>query len=245
MPAWNERMKIAILDDDPVMLEAVSSLLREAGHECDIFLHGKALLDSLRMAHYDMFVLDWNVPDVSGLVVLDRIRNQIGSSAPCLMLTSRSLEEEVVAALCAGADDFVAKPFQPAVLRARVMALGRRIKPAQGGDETERYGLYSFDPKQRQLRLKGEDVALTAKEFQLALLLFRNADRAVSRQHVLESIWGLRADIPTRTLDIHIARLRSKLILRAEFGYQLVSVYGFGYRLEEVATAKNSNEGLT
>jgi DNA-binding response OmpR family regulator len=230
-------MKIAILDDDPVMLDAVATLLRAAGHDCDTYERGKALLDALRLAHYDMFVLDWNVPDISGLTVLDRIRNQLGSSAPCLMLTSRSLEEEVVAGLSAGADDYVAKPFQPAVLQARVMALGRRVKTAQGEDEAESYGPYSFDAKQRQLRVGDAEIVLTAKEFQLALFLFRNVDRAVSRQHVLESIWGLRADIPTRTLDIHIARLRSKLGLRAETGFQLVSVYGFGYRLEEVMRA--------
>lgn len=230
-------MRVALLDDDPVMLETVSAWLAEAGHKCDTFHRGKQLLDALRQQHYDLFLLDWNLPDVSGLQVLDRLRNQIGSRAPCLMLTSRGLDEDIVAGLNAGADDFVIKPVQREVLKARVMALGRRVKVGQAGEESETYGAYGFDTRQRQLRIDGQDVALTAKEFQLALLLFRNLDRALSRQYILETIWGLRADIPTRTLDIHIARLRAKLTLRPEFGYQLVSVYGFGYRLEEVARA--------
>jgi len=230
-------MKIAILDDSAVILTDLTRLLRQAGHECVGFDRGKALLDALRQTHYDMFVLDWNLPDVSGLTVLEWIRNHIGPTVPVLLLTSRNVEEDIVEGLSAGADDYVCKPFQPAVLQARVMALGRRTQATQSDAALEHYGNFTFDLRSHTVRCGDQDAILTAKEYQLALLLFRNVGRAISRQYVLETIWGLRADIPTRTLDSHIARIRSKLTLRPGNGYQLISVYGFGYRLEEVSTS--------
>jgi DNA-binding response OmpR family regulator len=227
-------MKLAILDDDPVILESVVTLMTAAGHQCQPFNRSNLLLQALRQENYDMFVLDWNLPDLSGVSVVEWIRNHLGGAVPVLLLTSRSVEEDVVTGLRAGADDYVTKPFRPAVLQARVAALGRRSQTAQSDSPIETFGNYAFDVQKKSVQFDKQDVPLTAKEFQLALLLFRSADRAVSRQHVLETIWGLRADIPTRTLDSHITRLRSKLLLRAENGYQLSSIYGFGYRLEHI-----------
>lgn len=227
-------MKIAILDDDPELLESVSRLLNEAGHRCFCFDRGEALIQTLRSSHFDLFVLDWNLPDRSGISVIEWIRNRIGDSVPVLLLTSRSLEEDVIAGLEAGADDFISKPFQPALLRARVQALGRRLRIGSDGETQERYGNIEFDLHRRIVSRKGDEISLTAKEFQLALLLFHNLDRALSRQHILETIWGLRADIPTRTLDSHVTRVRSKLSLRPGNGFKLTSLYGYGYRLEGV-----------
>ncbi|MFO1241553.1 MAG: response regulator transcription factor [Sphingomonadaceae bacterium] len=227
-------MKIAILDDDPELLESVSRLLNEAGHSCFCFDRGEALIQTLRRSHFDLFVLDWNLPDRSGISVIEWIRNRIGDSVPVLLLTSRSLEEDVIAGLEAGADDFISKPFQPALLRARVQALGRRLRIGSDGETQERYGNIEFDLHRRIVSREGDEISLTAKEFQLALLLFHNLDRALSRQHILETIWGLRADIPTRTLDSHVTRVRSKLSLRPGNGFKLTSLYGYGYRLEGV-----------
>ncbi|MBK8860881.1 MAG: response regulator transcription factor [Sphingomonadales bacterium] len=227
-------MKIAILDDDPELLESVSRLLNEVGHRCFCFDRGEALIQTLRSSHFDLFVLDWNLPDRSGISVIEWIRNRIGDNVPVLLLTSRSLEEDVIAGLEAGADDFISKPFQPALLRARVQALGRRLRIGSDGETPERYGNIEFDLHRRIVSREGDEIPLTAKEFQLALLLFHNLDRALSRQHILETIWGLRADIPTRTLDSHITRVRSKLSLRPGNGFKLTSLYGYGYRLEGV-----------
>jgi DNA-binding response OmpR family regulator len=227
-------MKIAVLDDDPVILESVITLLSEAGNNCIPFSRSNALMQAVRQDHFDLFVLDWNLPDLPGVSVVEWLRNQLGPAVPVLLLTSRSVEEDIVTGLRAGADDYATKPFRPAVLLARVNALGRRIQSAQSEHVTERFGQFTFHLQSKAVQLNSEDIQLTAKEFQLALLLFRSMDRAVSRQHVLETIWGLRADIPTRTLDSHITRLRSKLKLSAENGYQLSSIYGFGYRLEEI-----------
>ncbi len=227
-------MKIAILDDDPVILESVFSLLSEAGNKCSAFNRSNALMQAVRQDHFDLFVLDWNLPDLPGVSVVEWLRNQLGPAVPVLLLTSRSVEEDIVTGLRAGADDYVTKPFRPAVLLARVNALGRRIQSSQAEHVIENFGQFTFQLQSKAVQLDGVDIQLTAKEFQLALLLFRSMDRAVSRQHVLETIWGLRADIPTRTLDSHITRLRAKLKLSAENGYQLSSIYGFGYRLEEI-----------
>jgi DNA-binding response OmpR family regulator len=228
-------MKVAILDDDPVIMESVVALMSGAGHTCSQFNRSNALLQALRTEQFDMFILDWNLPDLSGVSVVEWIRNNLGAAVPVLLLTSRSVEEDIVTGLQAGADDYVIKPFRPAVLKARVESLTRRTQKAEAKSAVEQFGDYAFDLQQKSVSHSGQSVALTSKEFQLALLLFRNADSAVSRQHVLETIWGLRADIPTRTLDSHITRLRSKLNLRAENGYQLSSIYGFGYRLEQIS----------
>ena len=119
-------MKIAILDDDPELLESVSRLLNEAGHSCFCFDRGEALIQTLRRSHFDLFVLDWNLPDRSGISVIEWIRNRIGDSVPVLLLTSRSLEEDVIAGLEAGADDFISKPVDPDELHARLKT-GERI----------------------------------------------------------------------------------------------------------------------
>lgn len=228
-------VKIAILDDDIATLSKVSSLLEDASYACACFELVADLLKALAHESFDLFVLDWNLPDGSGLSVVERIRNQIGGGVPILLLTSRSLEQDIVTGLNAGADDFVTKPFQPGILLARVNALSRRQSGFGAAPAQSQLGDLRFNLKERTVSRNNEEIALTAKEFQLALLLRQNLDRALSRKHILETIWGMRADIPTRTIDSHIAKLRTKLDLRPEKGFRLTSVYGYGYRLEVIS----------
>lgn len=225
-------MKVAVLDDDKTILETVSLLLEGAGFACATFDNGRQLVRALHRDTFDLFVIDWNLPDLPGLNVLEWIRNQIGAQPPVLLLTNRISEEDMVAGLRAGADDFVTKPYQPAVLLARVEALARR-STMNLSRTTETYGAYDFELSSKSLRLSGNVVHLTPKEFNLALLLFRNLNRAVSRAYIFETIWGMDPDLTTRTLDIHISKIRSKLALRPDSGYRLTPVYGYGYRLEE------------
>lgn len=225
-------MKVALLDDDKAVLETVTALLRDAGFACVPFDGGRQLVRALHRETFDLFIIDWNLPDLSGLNVLEWIRNQIGAQPPVLLLTNRVSEEDMVAGLRAGADDFVTKPYQPAVLLARVEALARR-STMNLSRTTEAYGAFEFELTSKTLRQAGEMVHLTPKEFNLALLLFRNLNRAVSRAYIFETIWGMDPDLSTRTLDIHISKIRSKLNLRPETGYRLTPVYGYGYRLEE------------
>ena len=225
-------MKVAVLDDDKTVLETVTGLLEGAGFVCSTFENGRQLVRALHRETFDLFVIDWNLPDLPGLNVLEWIRNQIGAQPPVLLLTNRASDEDLVAGLRAGADDFVTKPYQPAVLLARVEALARR-STMNLSRTTETYGVLDFELTSKTLRLKGDVVHLTPKEFSLALMLFRNLNRAVSRAYIFETIWGMDPDLSTRTLDIHISKIRSKLALRPESGYRLTPVYGYGYRLEE------------
>jgi len=228
-------MKVALLDDDPTVLEAVGALLDGAGFVHSAFDSGRNLVRALHRESFELFVIDWNLPDLSGISVVEWIRNQIGAQPPILLLTNRISDEDAVTALRSGADDYVTKPFQPAVLLARVEALARRSS-VNLSRTTESFGAYEFELGSKTVRLRGVPVRLTPKEFNLALLLFRNLNRAVSRTYIFETIWGIDPDLSTRTLDIHASKIRAKLELKPENGYRLAPVYGYGYRLEEFLT---------
>lgn len=227
-------MRIATLDDDDAQTQAISRLLTQEGHVCWSFAAARALISALRQETFDLLVLDWNLPDLSGVEVIDWVRQNMEPPPPMLLLTARSAEEDVVAGLDAGADDYIVKPVQPAILVARVNALLRRTYPVQGPGAIEQFGEFSFNIPAKTVTTNDEVVALTAKEFTLALLLFRNTHRALSRSHILEAVWGRNPDLPTRTLDMHVSRVRTKLRLRPEHGYRLSPVYSYGYRLERL-----------
>lgn len=224
-------MRIAILEDDLALAGFVDKALTEAGHHCELFADGQLLFRALHRETYDLLILDWNVPSVSGYEILQWMKENLDTPPPSIMLTSRSTEEDIVAGLSAGADDYVTKPVTPAVLKARIDALARRAYPAPApGIET--FGPYRFDTRAGTVELAGQSVSLTGKEFALALLLFRNTHRALSRAYIFESLWGRRPDLPTRTLDAHISNVRTKLNLRPDNGFKLVPIYAYGYRLE-------------
>jgi DNA-binding response OmpR family regulator len=176
--------------------------------------------------------MDWNMPEMTGIDVLARLPELLSTTPPVLLVTSRSVESDVVEGLNAGADDYLVKPFEPSILLARVAALLRRAYPASPPTSGETHEGWTFDPATETASRDGRTEQLTSKEFQLALTLFRNMSRALSRDYLLERVWGHRADLETRTLDAHISRLRGKLSLRPASGFRLVTVYGFGYRLE-------------
>ena len=151
---------------------------------------------------------------------------------PVLFTTSRDREEDIVHALQSGADDYMIKPIRRSETLARITALLRRALP-----DPEEQALYScppfeFDLGGQQVTVDDKPVALTNKEFQLALLLFRNSGRLLSRSYLLENVWGVRSELSTRTVDTHISRLRNKLGIRPERGWRLSAVYHHGYRLE-------------
>jgi DNA-binding response OmpR family regulator len=159
---------------------------------------------------------------------------------PVLFATARDAEEDVVAALTGGADDYVVKPLRRQELLARVDALGRRARAATPHAERLEAGAIVIDLGRRVVTRNGEPVDLTQKDFDLAVFLFRNVGQLVSRGHILESVWGRSADLNTRTVDTHISRLRSKLGLTPEHGWRLSAIYQHGYRLEPLAAAATS-----
>lgn len=226
-------MRIGILEDDLALASYVEKSLAERGNGCEMFTDGQKLIQQLHRETFDMLILDWNVPGTSGLEVLQWVRGNFESRLPVLMLTSRSAEEDIVAGLSAGADDYVIKPVSSAVLLARVDAVARRAYP-EPSRTIETFGPYEIDSRTEEVAVRGVSVALTAKEFALTLLLFRNRNRALSRAYLMDSIWGIRPDLPTRTLDAHISNVRTKLNLRPENGFKLTPIYSYGYRLEDL-----------
>ena len=154
----------------------------------------------------------------------------LNSDIPIIFVTARQAEEDIVTALQAGADDYLAKPVRQHELIARLQALARRAQP-----ETELLECppYTFDTANRQVLIDGEPVRLTEKEYELAVFLFRNRGRVLSRQHLLTSVWGTSAELNTRTVDTHASRLRKKLKLLASERWKLTSIYQHGYRLEQ------------
>ena len=224
-------MRIAILEDDPALADQMSRALEGLDHSIQSFRTGAALVTALKRDTFDLLVLDWNVPDMSGIDVLEWAREHIEGVLPVLFVTSRADETDIVRALNLGADDYVVKPIKVAELQARVGALLRRSFPAKVA-EIQDFGRIRFDLQGQRAFVEGEEVILTNKEFSLALLLFQNLDRPLSRAYLLDKVWGVSADLQTRTLDAHVSRIRSKLRLRPEAGYRLATVYSYGYRLE-------------
>jgi DNA-binding response OmpR family regulator len=236
-------MRIAALDDDKVQLESVERVLIDAGHTVRTFALAQPLVAALRRDTFDLLVLDWNVPDMTGVETIGWVRENLESPPPMLLLTSRSNEEDIVEGLNAGADDYVIKPVQPSVLTARVNALLRRAYPIAAVERVETFGDYVFDSAAETVTVAGAPgPGLTNKEFTLALLMFRNTHRALSRGHILEAVWGRNPDLQTRTLDMHISRVRTKLNLRPENGFRLAPVYSYGYRLERLSEAQGDEE---
>jgi DNA-binding response OmpR family regulator len=230
-------MRIAILDDDESQVEVICHLLSKAGFNCHGFSQGKSLLNRLRRESFDLLVLDWSVPDISGTEVLAWVRSNVSQRVPVLFVTGRTSENDIVAGLAAGADDYMIKPLRGPELVARVQALLRRAYPEAVHDQIT-FGAYRFETSRGEVHFDTEQgprvSQLTQKEFDLALMLFRNAGRPLSRSHIREVVWGRDIEIPSRTMDTHISRIRTKLEMRPEHGYRLVPVYSYGYRLDRV-----------
>ncbi len=230
-------MRVALLEDDRPQAEMVRAWLAEAGHDCQVFGLGKALLRELGRDSYDFVILDWMLPDTDGIQVLRWIREHVDWPMPVLFVTGRDEEADIVEALNAGADDYMTKPVKRFEMLARLKALARRAIPQDEGAKVLEFGQYTVDLGTRSILLNDAPVELTQKEFDLALFLFRGAGRVLSRGHILESVWGRSPDINTRTVDTHVSRIRNKLDLRAEHGWQLKAVYQHGYRLEPIEPA--------
>jgi DNA-binding response OmpR family regulator len=224
-------MRIAVVDDDDDVIEFVRGALARAGHGCADFGSCAAALAALRRETFDLMLLDWNLPDGAGIDLLQSIR-AVSSAMPVIMITSRADKDDIAAALHAGADDYVIKPESAQVIVARVEAVLRRAAPAAAPQRVARFGDYGFDHLTESVTIGDAPVPLSAKEFRLALIFFENLHRAMSRGYLLESVWHSVSDLPTRTLDMHVSRIRSKLRLMPENGFRIVSISGYGYRME-------------
>lgn len=225
-------MRVGVLDDDETQLAAITAILEQAGHRATTFTRSVALMSALRRETFDLLVLDWHLPDRSGLEVIRWVRMNSDQPPPMLLVTSRSDDADVVEGLTAGADDFLSKPVSGPVLAARVEALLRRAYPTTVKGAVETIADHVFDPFALAVRFDGRSVDLTSKEFELAHLFFRNLHRALARSYLVEAVWGGDPNVNSRSLDVHVSRVRTKLGLRPERGFRLTPVYSYGYRLE-------------
>lgn len=229
-------MHIAILEDDLSQAQQISQTLTKANYQCTCFYTGKELMKSLAKNHdYALIIIDWELPDVSGIDVLHWLRSNLGYNTPVLFVTSRTHEDDIVMGLQAGADDYMCKPFKNNELIARIQALLRRSHPASQTNESFYFGPYEIDPIEGTIALHGEKVELAPKEYELALLLFRNPGRLFSRDVLSTAVWNREIPPTSRTLDTHLSNIRRKLQIRPENGVRLNASYALGYRLESLA----------
>lgn len=226
-------MRIAVVDEDEASLAFLTGVLEQEGHICVAFQRSLDMPRALQGDAFDLLMLDWNMPDLSAMDIMAWTKDSLEPSPAIIMLTSRSDKDDIAAALNAGADDFIVKPESAAVIAARVEAVGRRASGAGPMEaRIETYGPYIFNRIDETVTLHGEPVAVTSKEFALARLFFANPHKPLSRRYLMETVWKSAAELSTRTLDMHVSRIRTKLQLRSDNGYRLQTVFGYGYRLE-------------
>ena len=226
-------MRVALLDPDLQQRKALESMLQGAGHQCEAFLRDDALLGALNTEEPDLLIIHWQ-SGTEGVATLTSAWT-LWTELPVLLIAGRSPEEGALQLIAAGPADLLVKPLRRAELLMRLQVLMDRHRPGKLAEDTHAFGDYVFSPRSARLTLEGQEIPLTQKEFELALLFFRHLGRPLSRAFIHESVWSHDAELSSRTLDTHVSRVRSKLNLRPERGFRLAPVYSFGYRLEQIS----------
>ncbi len=225
-------MHIGLLEDDREQRDLLELWLSSGQHSSRGFGLAADFIEGAKKERFDLLLIDWMLPDGTGADVLQWVRQNLGWDIPVVVVTARDDEATVVSALKMGADDYVVKPPKPMELLARLENVARRVKP--GGLPVLRLGSFEVDVTRHRLTLDGAAITLTQKEFDLSVYLFQNPGKLLSRDHLLNKIWGLNTDVDTRTVDTHISRLRKKLLLDGSKGWKLTPIYGYGYRFDRV-----------
>jgi two-component system, OmpR family, phosphate regulon response regulator PhoB len=222
--------QILIVEDEPAIAELVAMNLRHEGHISRVAASADEAQASVQSALPDLVVLDWMLPGESGLALARRWRSDSRTKAlPILMLTARSAESDLVQGLDAGADDYVAKPFSPAELMARIRAVLRRKAPEAAASVIE-VGALKLDPLTMRVSANGQPVQLGPTEFRLLRYLMSHPERVHSRAQLLDRVWGDHVFIEERTVDVHIKRLRA-VLEPSNCAAMIETVRGAGYRL--------------
>ncbi len=221
---------ILIVEDDRDIAELIRHYVARAGHTADVLASGAEVLPRIRARRPDLLVLDLMLPGLNGLDICQALRrNEATAELPIIVVTARAAESDRVAGLDLGADDYVTKPFSPKELVARIGALLRRTTRGQGGKAARTsYGPVTIDREQHVVADQGREVALTAKEFLLLEYFIQHPGRVLSRDRLLSEVWGYQYTGGTRTVDVHVRRLREKIPLLVD---ALVTVKQFGYKL--------------
>jgi DNA-binding response OmpR family regulator len=222
--------RVLVVEDDKDIADLIVHYLQKAGHVVDTLGSGALVQPRVSSTRPDLIVLDLMLPGMDGMQVCEALRHEPATAAiPIIMLTARGEEADRIAGLELGADDYVTKPFSPKELVARVAALLRRSQRT-APDDVLKYGTVTIDIGRHTVDIDGVEVRLTAKEFLLLQYLVQHRGRVLSRDTLLTDVWGYQYTGGTRTVDVHIRRLREKLPL---LGDAITTVKQFGYRLEE------------
>jgi DNA-binding response OmpR family regulator len=223
--------RILVVEDDRDIGDLVSRYLEKADFVVELLSSGREALRALAERPPDLLILDLMLPHVDGLEICRAARaSEQTAATPIIMLTARAEESERIVGLELGADDYIAKPFSPGELVARVRALLRRANRPPVTASTLTYGPIVMDAERHTVSSNGKDVTLTAKEFLLLEYLLRHQGRVLSRDLLLTDVWGYKYTGGTRTVDVHVRRLREKL---SSLGEAIVTVKQFGYKLLE------------
>jgi two-component system, OmpR family, alkaline phosphatase synthesis response regulator PhoP len=224
--------RVLVVEDEKDIAELIALYLTRAGHAVETIGSGSAAVTAAKAALPDVIVLDLMLPGMDGLLVCQALRSDpITAAVLIIMVTTRGEESERIAGLELGADDYVTKPFSPRELTARVAALLRRVQRVAAAPGARlAYGPITVDTDRHAVEVDGDEVKLTAKEFLLLQYLIEHRGRVLSRDLLLTDVWGYQYTGGTRTVDVHIRRLREKI---PYLGDAIVTIKQFGYRLDE------------
>ena len=226
-----EKQRILVVDDDPTISEVVARYLERDGYDVDIASDGEEALALGKSGSPDLVVLDLMLPKIDGLEVFRLLRAQ--DSVPIIMLTAKGEETDKLVGLSLGADDYITKPFSPRELVARVKTVLRRsaMSRTYEGDAL-RFQDFHISPKTRQVRVRGVDVELTAKEFDLLLYLAQHPRQVFSREQILNDVWDYIYVGDASTVTVHIRRLREKIEADPAKPRYILTVWGIGYKFQ-------------
>lgn len=245
MTTASRTKRILIVEDDRELIDLLTLHLGSEGFEVAAAADGEAGLQAFMAGAYDLVILDWMLPSTSGIDVLRALR-AVDSRTPVLMLTARAEEADKVLGLELGCDDYLTKPFGVRELTARVKVLLRRVERAaeiarvEGGDQILDLGVLVLDHGKRRVSVRGEEVQLTVKEYELLHTLASRPGRTFSRRQLLDSIWDRDADVFEHTVNSHINRLRNKIEADPNQPRLVLTVWGVGYRFTDDFTEGGS-----
>jgi two-component system, OmpR family, response regulator ResD len=224
--------QILVIEDEPGIVDFLQRGLKAYGYEVESALDGVAGTDRAIGENFDLVVLDLMLPGIDGLEVMRRLRDQDRDRIAVILLTAKSEESERVIGLRLGADDYVVKPFSPAELVARVDAVLRRFDTSRTQEAPIELTDLTIDPSARRVHVRGEEVALTHREFDVLLFLARHPGQAFSRNQLMDAIWQYSFYTDTSTVTVHIRRLRSKIEADPARPEHIQTVWGVGYRFQ-------------
>jgi DNA-binding response OmpR family regulator len=228
----HHRGSVLVVDDEPTIAEVVARYLERSGYRAEIATDGLQALQAASKLRPDLVVLDLMLPGLDGLEVMRRLRDQDRDRIAVILLTAKGEESDRVVGLRLGADDYVVKPFSPVELVARVDAVLRRVDTSPERELPLHFADMTIDPAAHRVLVRGEEVQLTQREFELLLFLARHPGRAFSRNQLMDAVWQYAFYSDTSTVTVHIRRLRAKIEADPPLPRHLQTVWGVGYRFQ-------------